>query len=118
MRSREQIYTTHVYNRLLTRNQGNPSEEYKRIALRFPAILRKTGLTHSMGYLTNDLQGAYRDYFNDIVSILANQDIAGIQFPSDASKVCPFTQSLSQDQYIYATQELLVVSAWIKHFCE
>ncbi len=115
MQSREQIYTTQVYGRLNSQYNGSPSPEYKSLALRFPAILLKTGLTHSMGYLANN-QVVGHAYLQDVVVIMRHATITGMTMPAD-STICEFTRTLNQEQYIYVTQEVLVVSTWIKHFC-
>jgi len=120
MQSREQIYATKVYGRVIYDNRNNVEyidEAYKNLALRFPALLLSAGLTHSMGYLVNDMSGAGGKYLRDIVALVRDAQIAGFHALPGDNAVCSFTRSLSVEQYMYLTQEALAVATWIKKYC-
>ena len=114
MQTREQIYAVHVMKCIEGVVGSSHQEDYKRLARRFPVLVRRVGLVHALAYLEEKGQKDvwYAIFYEHLESILRNTRVL-------ESHQTLMTHAQQQPStYLYLTREVMYAVQWMKRLTD
>lgn len=114
MQTREQIYAVQTMKCLNSVLNTTYQEDYKRLARRFPVLVRRLGLLHALAYLQEKGQKDewYQMFYAHLNTILQETRVLKAQ-----EQLIDCAQH-QQSTYLYLTREVMYVVQWMKRLSD
>jgi CRISPR type III-B/RAMP module-associated protein Cmr5 len=114
VQTREQIYAVHVMKCVEGVVGASYQEDYKRLARRFPVLVRRVGLLHALAYLQEKGQkdSWYALFYEHLTSILRSTRVL------ESHQQLIESAQERQSDYLYLTREVMYAVQWMKRLTD